>query len=162
MSPIERLNQWLAETQPGAALNHDGTATFLVDDTLEVVLATGEQATTILLFTELLPLQGLSDEAVAQVCRHSLRINSHDTLTGDAALALDRHQNRLVFNQSIAWDGLDAEALWAAYDAFAANAVQLWQAFHGQAGTDHGATEQDHQPQQPSTAVPPPQPWTLA
>lgn len=163
MSPIERLNQWLDEAQPGASLNADGTATFLVGNQLEVVVATGDDPSVIMLFTELMPLQGLSDEEIAVVCRHSLLINSHDGLTGDAALALDRHHNRLVFNQSIAWENLDAEHLWAHYDAFAANALTLWATVHGQPRTNAAADEENAAaPDQPQAAVPPPQPWTLA
>lgn len=162
MSRIEQLNQWLREVQTDAALNDDGSAAFLIGDQLEVVLATGEQASTILLFAELLPLQGLSPEEITTLCRHSLRFNSHDGLTGDAAVAFDRHQNRLVFNQSIPWDGLDAETLWADYDRFAANALQLWRTCHGQVSEAQATHEHAAAPDQTDPAVPPPQPWTLA
>ncbi|CAM2010080.1 CesT family type III secretion system chaperone [Acanthopleuribacter pedis] len=165
MLPTERLNQWLGETQPGAALNENGTATFLAADGVEIVLATDNESPIVLLFAELLPLQGLAPEEIAMVNRNSLLINAHPTLTGDGALALDPVQNRLVFNQSIPWEDLDAETLWATYDTFAANAVRLWATVHGHVDEAPDGSGEP-QPEQPSTGLdeppPPVQPWQLA
>lgn len=170
MSPIDQLNQWLADVQPGAALNENGTAAFLIDEGIEVILATDHQSPVILLFAELLPLQGLDPEAVTRVSRHCLHLNSWDEITGDASLALDTTQNRVVFNQSVPWEGLEAAQLWDIYDHFAANTKRLWATFHGQVddnGVDNPSesdSDSDNATPAPVEDTPPPmiQPWNLA
>lgn len=128
MSPIDRLNQWLA---PAAGLNPNGTAAFEWDGH-ELIVAVDAASPFIMLFAELRDLTGLGPNESARLVACGLRMNHRFA----ASVSLDDDHGRMVCHRTLAWRDLSEAAFRHNLEHFADEVGRL-----------HAALSRDPNPQ---------------